>query len=1049
MLQIPKCLLNRLFFFLLSLASFNEATAQTNINEDPVVSGTVVSDLGEVLIGVSVKVSLPQGQQVANTITDKNGSFTFNHLKAGRIYDFTYSYVGYELTYVNGFKVNEGKGNSILVRLKQRSSVLGEVVVTALNIKRDKRNTGYLVESLDGHNISENKTVNIQSSLSGKIAGLDVGTTANGVAGSKRVTIRGIASISGNNSPLWVVDGIPINTSVIGNATPSGGGGIDFGDGLTYLNPDDIDNISVLKGNAAAALYGSRASAGVILVTTKSGSKLAKNKFEVSYNGSYTIDQVKDLTDWQYEYGQGTGGKAPATLQDVLSTTGNWGAKLDGSEVLQFDNKLRPYVAQKDNVKNFYKDGSTRSNAIAFSGRTENTNFRVSYSNVANKDIIPNTSFNKNIFSLHSETKYNKLTVNSVITYAIEKVRNRQRVGGNYSNVNWTILNIPTNINVLDMKPGYDPATGAEIGITAQGIPTNPYFVTNRIAEEDERRRINGSLEIRYDFAKWLFAKGRILEDYYAYEEQDYTPSGVIWSPKGGGMNVDERKNSEENYEMIVGTNKHKLFSDLKISGFAGGNIYNSLLTASNVNGTVFILDNVYTINNLSVKYPSTRFYKQRTNSLFYSTELEFRDLFVNVTGRKDWFSTLPLNNNSLFYPSVSFSYILNRRYYPSWLSFAKLRGSFAQVSGGASPYQLDLSYGLDRDNYNGISLQRISNTVVPNANLKPLLSTEYETGVDLGMLSNKVTLNLTYYNRRTKQDIVSTNISITSGYNAAIVNLGQISNKGLETSLKVNIIDAKNFSWDVLGLFSYNKSKVENLGPGISKLQLAISKTGNAFINIEKGMAYGQIEGYTYSIDAKGNIIYDANGFPLSDGVVKVLGNANYDKIASISNSVSYKNFYFYFLVDSKFGAKIYSEINSLAVANGKSKSTLPGRETGIMGNGVTATGDPNSALVTPANLISYYGRVATITENYVYDASFIKLREISIGYRIPKSVVSKLHVSNASLSVVGRNLLTLYKKTPNFDPESNTTSDNAQGIGSAVYPVTRNLGISLNVTF
>jgi TonB-linked SusC/RagA family outer membrane protein len=1049
MLQFSNYFMNRLFLLLLLSALFNKSMAQYQLDADPVVSGTVLSDSGEVLNGVSIKVNLPEGQQVANAITDKNGVFTINHLKAGYAYDFSYSYIGYEPTSVKGFKVNEGNGNSILVRLKQQSTSLNEVVVTALNIKRDKRNTGYLVESLDGHSISENKTVNIQSSLSGKIAGLDVGTTANGVAGSKRVTIRGIASISGNNSPLWVVDGIPINTSVIGNATPSGGGGIDFGDGLTYLNPDDIDNISVLKGNAAAALYGSRASTGAILVTTKSGSKLAKNKFEVSYNGSYTIDQAKDLTDWQYEYGQGTGGKAPVTLQDVLSTTNNWGGKLDGSEVLQFDNKLRPYAAQKDNIKNFYKDGSTRSNAVALSGRTENTNFRVSASNVSNNDIIPNSSFDKNTFSLHSETKYDKLTVNAVVNYSIEKVKNRQRVGGNTSNVNYTLLNIPTNVNVLDLKPGYDPATGAEIAVTAQGIPTNPYFAINRMAEKDERRRINGSLEVKYDFAKWLFAKGRILEDYYDYQEKDYTPSGVIWSPKGGGMNQDSRKNSEENYEMIVGTNKHKLFSDLKISGFAGGNIYNSLLTTSNVNGTVFILDNVYTINNLSVKYPSTGFYRQKTNSLFYSAELEFRDLFVNITGRKDWFSTLPLNNNSLFYPSVSFSYVLNNRYYPSWLSFAKLRGSFAQVSGGASPYQLDLAYSLDRDLYNGISLQRISNSVVPNAQLKPLLSTEYETGIDLGMLNNKITLNLTYYNRRTKQDIVSTNISITSGYNAAIVNLGQISNQGIETSLKVNVIEARNFSWDVLGLFSYNKSKVENLGPGISKLQLAISKTGNAFINIEQGMPYGQIEGYGYSKDSKGNIIYDANGYPVSNGVVKILGNANYDKIASISNSISYKNVYLYFLVDSKFGAKIYSEINSLAVGNGLSKSTLPGRENGIIAGGVTANGDANSVLVPPANLLSYYGRVASITENYVYDASFIKLREISIGYRIPKTVVSKLGISNVSLSVVARNLLTLYKKTPNFDPESNTTSDNAQGIASAVYPLTRNLGVNLNVTF
>ncbi|HMF72795.1 MAG TPA: SusC/RagA family TonB-linked outer membrane protein [Flavitalea sp.] len=1033
---------------MLSLVFFESAMAQNNLSSNPIVSGTVLSDSGESLSAVSVKVSLSEGKQVASAISDKNGAFTINNLKEGNLYDFVFSYVGYELTTLKRFKVNEGNGNTILVRLKPQSSMLNDVVVTALNIKRDRRNTGYLLESLKGDRVSENKTVNIKNALSGKIAGLDVGATANGAAGSKRVTIRGIGSISGNNQPLWVVDGIPVNSSAIGNATPSGGGGIDFGDGLTFINPDDIESISVLKGNAAAALYGSRASTGAILVTTKSGSKLGKNKFEVSYNASYTIDQVKDLTDWQYEYGQGIGGKAPVSLQQVLASPANWGAKLDGSDVLQFDNKLRPYVAQRDNVKNFYKDGSTLSNALSLSGRTDNTNFRVSASNLSNKDIIPNSSFNRNSFSFHSETKYDKLTVNAVINYSIEKAKNRQRIGGNYSNVNYTILNLPTNVNVLDMQPGYNPS-GAEIGINDQGIPTNPYFVTNKIVEQDQRRRVNGSIELKYDFTKWLFAKGRVLEDYFSYEEKDYTPDGVIWSPKGGGMNEDRRNNSEENYELIIGTNKHKLFSDLKISGFAGGNIYNSLSTSSNVNGTVFILDNIYTINNLSVKYPSTGYSRQKINSLFFSSEIEFRDLFINVTGRKDWFSTLPLNNNSLYYPSVSLSYVLNNRHYPSWLSFAKIRGSFAQVSGGASPYQLNLNYRLDRDNYNGISLQNISNTTVPNSLLKPLLSTEYETGLDLAFLNNRATLNLTYYNRRTKQDIVSTNISITSGYNAAIVNLGQISNKGIETSLKVNMIESKNFSWEMLGLFSFNKNKVESLGPGTTKLQLAQSKTGNAFINIETGSPYGQIEGYKYSLNSKGQVIYDANGFPLSNGVVNVLGNGNYDKIASLGNTISFRDFHFYFLLDSKFGAKIYSEVNSLAVGNGTSKSTLPGRETGITGEGVTTSGEPNTVLVTPANLNSYYGRVATFSENYVYDASFIKLREISIGYRIPKNVVSMLHISNASVNVIARNLLTLYKKTPNFDPESNTTSDNAQGIAATVYPATRNLGISLNVTF
>lgn len=1021
------------------------------------ITGRIIDKEGAPVPGATISV---KGGTIG-AIADENGNFSLAGVPENttleisamgftslmlRVSGNTASVVPSEST-VGGSLVNSSLG-ALQIRLERNLHDLDAVVVTALNVKRDSRSIGYLVEKVKGSEVSENKVVNIQSALSGKIPGVDVSNTSNGVAGSKRITIRGISSISGNNQPLWVVDGIPINTSTIGNATPSGGGGIDFGNGLTYINPDDIEEITVLKGNAAAALYGSRASAGVILVTTKSGSQLGKNRFEVSYNMGYTVDKIRDFTDWQYEYGQGVDGQAPETQQDALSAVSSWGKKLDGSDVMQFDGQVRPYTAQKDNQKNFYKNGHTFSNTISLQGRTEHTNFRLSTSYLTNNDIVPNTEFKRNGFSFNSQTKYNKLSVNAVMNYTIETAKNRQRIGGNYSNVHYTLLHLPVNINVLDMQPGFMP-NGDEIGLNDQGIPTNPYFVTNRIYEEDTRRRVNGALEIKYDLTKWLYAKGRVLEDYYDYAEADYTPIGVIWSPKGGGMNQTESRNSEENFELIIGTNKHQIAKDFSVSGFVGGNIFNSLTQSSNINGTVFVLKDIYTINNLSVKYPSTGYSRQRINSLFFNAEFAYKDLFVNFTGRKDWFSTLPLSNNSLFYPSVSLSYILNSRMYPSWVSFTRLRGSFAQVSGGAAPYSLNLSYNLDRDNYNGINLQAIGNTTVPNAELRPLLSTEYEAGIDAGLFANKLTLNLTYYNRRTRQDIVSTNISIASGYNNAVLNLGNISNKGIEASLSFNAIKRNDFNWEITGIFSYNRNKVESLGPSITKLQLAQSKTGNAFINVEKGLPYGQIVGYRYVSNEKREMVYDANGYPLNDGVVHILGTGNYDKIASLRNSFTWKNLTLQLLVDAKFGADIYSEINSLAVGNGKHKMTLEGRETGLDVHGVDINGSAVNIQVAPENIGSYYGRVASFTDNFVYDASFVKLREISLGYSIPQSIVNKLHLSRASVSAVARNLFILYKNTPNMDPESNTTSGNAQGIAATVYPSVRNIGVNLNVTF
>jgi TonB-linked SusC/RagA family outer membrane protein len=1038
-IKLRKCLLLICMFFM-TIPLFSQDIGR--------LRGMVRGEEGEPMAGVTV-VATPvnQSNSAKTTVTGRDGVFLISDLAVDAAYNVEFSSIGYRKNAIADFKIKANDNNSLVVDMIKQANTLEDVVVTALNIKKDLRKTGYLVETLKGNDVSDIKSVNIQNSLAGKIPGVDVSNTANGAAGSKRIIIRGISSISGNNQPLWVVDGIPVNSAIIGDAVPSGGGGIDYGDGLTYINPDDIAEITVLKGNAAAALYGSRASTGVILVTTKSGNHLGKNTMEVAYNASYTVDEVRDFTNWQYEYGQGNNGKPPTSKENALSSISSWGGKLDGSSVVQFDGQMRPYIAQRNNMNNFYKNGSTFSNTLSLMGRNEHSNFRLSSSYLTNSDIVPNSGFKRMGLSFNSNTVYKRLSVNTSIGYSVENAKNRQRIGGNYSNVHYTMLYLPTNVNVLDLQPGYD-STMAEIGLNNQGIPTNPYFVINRIHQEDQRRRVNLAVEVKYDFTKWLYGKGRILEDYFNYAETDYTPSGVIWSPKGGGMSQTEIRNAEENYELIFGLNSRRIGKDFTVGAFAGGNIYNRLYKSSNINGTVFVLPNIYTINNLSVKYPSTGFSRSRINSLFFNTELAYRSLYVTLTGRKDWFSTLPLNNNSLFYPSASVSYVLNKALYPKWLSFAKVRGSVAQVSGGASPYSLNLSYRLDRDVYDGVSLQRIGVSTVPNANLVPLISTEYETGTDLGFLENKLMLNFTYYNRRTRQDIITTNISITSGYNNAILNVGEISNSGIETSLTYNIIRNDNLNWNVIGVFSFNRNKVTSMGSGITKIQLAESKTGSAFVNVEQGKPYGQIFGYRYKYGANNQITYDKNGFPLNSGELFNLGTGYYDKIASIRSGLSWKNWLFNFMIDSKFGAKIYSEINALAMGMGKNILSLEGRENGLTVNGIDKDGNPLEVQIPVTNVPSYYSRVASFTHNFVYDASFIKFRELSIGYRLPQNLLQRARIKSASLNLIGRNLFILYKKTPNIDPESNTVSGNAQGIAATVYPSVRNYGLSLNVT-
>lgn len=1003
------------------------------------VAGRVTDkETGESIPGVSI---LLKGSNVGTT-TDMDGNYNIDVSGDGAV--LVFSYVGYMTQEI---AVNDRSEIHIQMIFDARN--LGEVIITALGIERDERNLGYAVEKVEGERLSENKTVNLSSALSGKIPGVDITNTANGVAGSKRVIIRGISSITGNNQPLWVVDGVPINTSSIGNATPSGGGGFDYGDGLTGLNADDIENITVLKGNAAAALYGSRASNGVILVNTKSGKDIDKN-LSVAINSSLTLDEVVDFTDWQYEYGQGTRGNKPLNQTETLQAgNSGWGARMDGTPVVQFDGIARPYSPAKDNVKSFYRTGITRTNTASLLGNFDDHNFRISASNLGNRDVTPNASFDRNNLSVHSNSGFGKLSATVVLNYVDEKAENRQRIGGNYSNVNYTLIQLPTSVDVLDLQPGYD-AFGKEIGIDNQGVITNPYFVTNKIYEVDRRRRVIASMDLKYEFTNWLYIKGRMMEDYLLFKKLDYTPSGVIWFPKGGGLNQNWRESNESNYELMIGS-AFAVHDKLAFNGFIGGNIYKAATDIFTLDGSPFVIDGVYTSNNLANKYPSTNYIQSQTNSVFGMIELAYDDLLsVNFTGRKDWFSTLPTKNNSLFYPSVSVSYIFSDHVeLPSWFNFGKLRGSFAQVSGGTDPYQLNLTYSLDRDQYRGINLQKVGNTLIPNTDLQPLLSSEYEIGLDLAFLNDRLDLNLSYYDRKTTQDIVQTDVSLATGFNRAVLNVGEMTNRGVEALVGYNVVDNETFSWDVTTSFSYNRNNVDYLGNTLSTIQIGASKTGSAFIHVEENHPYSAIKGFRHLRDENGQMVYDANGFPVRTPTTEIIGNGLYDKLLGIGNTFRWKGFSLYFLIDSKFGADIYSEQNSLAMSNGKHKMTLNGRETGVTGEGVTQTGEPNSVAVPVEKLNQYYGRIAGITENFVYDASFAKLRELSLGYRFPGEMLSKTPFKTASISMIGRNLFVLLKNTPNMDPESNTVSGNAQGISATVYPATRNVGINLNFTF
>jgi TonB-linked SusC/RagA family outer membrane protein len=1016
------------------------------------VTGKVTDENSEPLAGVTVNV---KGSNVT-TNTNAAGDYSIKVLGRGAI--LVFSYVG--LTTV---EERVGNSNTLNIRLLVNAKGMGEVIVTALNIKKNPRSLGYSVVQLDGSKVNTVQTPSIVNALSGKVAGVDVGNIANGVAGTKRIVIRGATSLTGNNNPLWVVDGIPINTSSLGGmANTQTQGGRDYGDGLTGINPDDIESISVLKGNAAAALYGSRASNGVILITTKSG-KGAKGKMNVDVSSSVLLDKFVDLTHFQNEYGQSSINQLnetdlPTNAANASGAT-NWGHRLVGTPSVQFDGVIRPFSAVKDNAKRFFNTGSDITNTIALSGSNANQDYRVSISDLRHEDIVPNSKFTRTTINTKAHSKFGKLDADVVLSYIYEKANNRPFIGGNIDNLFYSLLFLPNSVDIETLKPGYD-STGREFLYTRQLSISNPYYIVNKYKEVDTRNRLTGSVSLKYQFASWLYARGRVTRDYYLAKRLQYIPDNnassdfPYSSPSNIGGLLDQRSldNTENNYELLIGIDP-SLKGKFNINGFVGGNINWRAATQLGTSGNTFIVPGVYTFNNLRNKLPFTGDSKQRTNSLFGNLELSYNKyLYLTVTGRNDWFSTLPLDNNNLFYPAAALSFVFSDAIkLPSAISFGKLRASTAQVSGDTDPYQLDLSYSLNPLLYNGLlPLQTIGTSNIPNRKLKPFLSTDYEFGLEMYFLNSRFGFDVAYYNRQIKNDIIRTAVSNTTGYSTAIINVGKSENKGIEILLTGTPVKGKNFAWDINMTFSKNDNRISALGEagkGVP-IVLATSKSANAFVQLVEGKRYGSIYGSIYLRDpATGKKVYDNNGFPLVDPKPGFLGNSSYDKLFGFSNTFSYKNFSLFFFLDGKFGADIYSETNALAYFSGKHKATLAGRENGIIGDGVNQSGGVNTVLVSPQNISSYYKWIRLITEGFVYDASFIKLREVALRYKFEKSFLNKIGFTNASVALVVRNLLTVYKNRnlDNVDPESQVANNNQQGIERITYPTTRNYGITL----
>jgi TonB-linked SusC/RagA family outer membrane protein len=966
--------------------------------------------------------------------TDVNGDYS---ISPGASTTIVFSYVGYRKQ-----EILIGKQTVINVKLQQDASQLNDVVVTALGVTKQRRAIGYSETVVKGSSITEAREPDFVNALEGKVAGVNVSTVATGPGGSSNVVIRGISDLTGSNQPLYVIDGIPMQNDTYATTDVSGGyGGADGGNGTININPDDIENISILKGSAATALYGYRGSKGVIYITTKSG-KNAKG-LGVEVNSNFQTEHVIDNTDWQKVYGQGNDEQIPNTgsvaFEDGLNS---WGGKLDGSKQYQFDGVQRPYSAVSGNMNRFYKPSSVITNTVSFSKAiADDGGLRFSASDLNNNSIIPNAGFKQQSFSLSTNVNLDKhLSVQLKAQYIYAFTHNRPSVSDAPGNLNFAPLFLPPNVNITSLAPGYK-ADGSENQFLDDAYTTNPYFAAYKFINNTRRNRFIGSADTKYTFDNGLYLQLRAGEDYLDDRNTNVTPNGTAYQ-SDGAMTQESRESTELNVDAIVG-DKFKVTKDIELSALAGTAYRKNTVDDLVATGNTFETPYLYTVGNLAspTEYENNPLVVNK--SIYGTLDFSYKNfLYLTGTGRNDWYSTLAPGKTDYFYPSISGSFVFSELLHANWLDMGKLRVGYSNTGGEADqPYQTILGYN-NIGNLNGHPIGNISNGgTVPSAVLEPSTSKEFEIGTEMDLFKNRLHLDIALYNKKLSKEVIPAVTSEASGYNAVLLNSGSLQNRGIELLVSGTPIKTSKFSWTETVNFTYNDSKVLSLTKGAGNYPLGYSRAGEdeglgvAYMSQVIGKPAYQIFVADPARDSNGKIIIDpGTGAPEAGTTYKDMGTGVDPYYGGITTEFRYKGFNFSFLVDGKFGGKIFSGTNWYGYGYGLSKETLAGR---------------NQTYGTQALFPQdYYNQIATNNPAiFVYDASFIKLRQIILGYSFPASMFNN-KIQGITLSFVGRNLWTIMKHTPNIDPESNY-SNGAQGIEQATVPYTRTLGLNLNVKF
>ena len=1011
------------------------------------ISGTVTDENGVPLPGATVLV-----QGTSNGVsTDFDGNYSISASQGDTL---VFSFVGY-----SSQSVVVGSSSTVNVSLEP-DNALEEVVVTALGVQRNTKALGYSVTNVEGDEISANPSTNAINALQGKVAGVNITGSAMGAKGSSRVVIRGSSSLTGNNQPLYVVDGITINNNNLGAAGMWGG--TDFGDGISSINPDDVASVTVLKGGAAAALYGSRASNGVILITTKNG--LGSEGLGIEINSTTQFDMLNtSLWDTQTTYGAGSLGAAPSNSTSAMDNMWSaWGAKMSGQLVPQFDGVSRPYV-YSDNKDKFYRTGTTLSNTISFSTGNENGNTRFSITNLDNDDISPNSTLDRNMLSVNTSQKLgDNLKVDANLKYSLEDQSGNPRLSDGPGNANWIVNNYAPSMDVNWAKgPNGDGRNDdlTEYRATPSIYIQNPWFAQNYYVNDAEKERFIGSINARLDLTDFLYIRGRVGTDRYDLFRTNSEPYGTGYIPKGQITHY-ALQFKQFDADFFLGTDNLSLTDQVSLTAFVGvgSNIVES--QSMSQRGNEFIVPGLVSINNTKSKSTGYGYSEKQINSAYGSAEFGYNDwAYLTVTARNDWFSTLSLAgknapNNDL-YTSATLSLVLSDALDLGDISFLKLRAGYSQVAGGAdSPYRLNLTYGIVGQGHLGASLGQVNGGQIPNTEITPFEKNETEFGFDIRALDNRLSLDATYYDNETVGDIVGVSASATSGYGSALANLGEINNSGVELLLKYKPIVTDDFAMEVSLNYTNNESKVVATNDTGGNISLDEPRDRNLRVTHIVGEKYGALFGTSFQRDSQGRIVHETSrGYPVPVIVNnrKILGFGVPPQQIGIGASFRYKDFNAGFLIEGKSGGQIYSGTNNRLIGYGLHKMTVPagGREAGMVPDGVLEDGSVITTSLDYAQQQAYWGRYNDAAEAGIRDSDYMRLRQLNIGYTIPSSVLEGTFIQSASVSLIGKNLFFLSNDVENVDPESAYNSNNSQGLEFSGMPVPRTIGFNVNLKF